>query len=275
MHPKLSKNCGISRKRNISTILFRLFKERLFVYLSRFCEVRYCIVRHCAFLIGYGHSSGDPSAPPQTVEQAIRLLRSPPPWQRNMEAVLGALEASPGVADWPAPETELEDQLFTAATLVFVEPGRAQQARRALRQVLGGRRLEHLLGLLAFIRTAHYWTVLHPDIQNEEDVLDLLKLNEDLARLLLEDPEAARCDLGSRLFSELEDLRGLHEREELKKAKRALEAQVEQKELLMREVNHRVKQSTIVSSILHLQVSQDQGREATDACAALPPASWR
>jgi len=35
-----------------------LFKERLFVYLSRFCEVRYCIVRHCAFLVGYGHSSG-------------------------------------------------------------------------------------------------------------------------------------------------------------------------------------------------------------------------
>ena len=29
-----------------------LFKERLFVYLSRFCEVRYCIARHCAFLVG-------------------------------------------------------------------------------------------------------------------------------------------------------------------------------------------------------------------------------
>src|SRR6476620_8391105 len=38
-----------------------LFKERLFVYLSRFCEVRYCIARHCAFLVGRGHSSGDPS----------------------------------------------------------------------------------------------------------------------------------------------------------------------------------------------------------------------
>lgn len=37
-----------------------LFKERLFVYLSRFCEVRYCITRHFGFLIGLGHSSGDP-----------------------------------------------------------------------------------------------------------------------------------------------------------------------------------------------------------------------
>jgi hypothetical protein len=29
-----------------------LFKERLFVYLSRFCEVRYCITRHVGFLWG-------------------------------------------------------------------------------------------------------------------------------------------------------------------------------------------------------------------------------
>ena len=29
-----------------------LFKERLFVHLSRFCPVRYCIVRHVGFLIG-------------------------------------------------------------------------------------------------------------------------------------------------------------------------------------------------------------------------------
>src|SRR6185295_15482543 len=50
-----------------------LFKERLFVYLSRFCEVRYCVLRHCAFLVGYGHSSGDPSVAVQSIEQAIKL----------------------------------------------------------------------------------------------------------------------------------------------------------------------------------------------------------
>ena len=37
-----------------------LFKERLFVFLSRFCPVRYCIVRHCGFLVGYGARSGRP-----------------------------------------------------------------------------------------------------------------------------------------------------------------------------------------------------------------------
>jgi hypothetical protein len=60
-----------------------LFKERLFVYLSRFCEVRYCIARHCAFLVGRGHSSGDPSVAVQSIEQAIKLLKTPPPWDRD------------------------------------------------------------------------------------------------------------------------------------------------------------------------------------------------
>ena len=166
-----------------------LFKERLFVYLSRFCEVRYCVLRHCAFLVGYGHSSGDPSVPPQSIAQAIRLLSAPSPWQRNLDAVFGALATGAVGEEWPLPETELEDHLFSAATLVFVEPGRAHRARQALRRALGGRRFEHLMGLLAFIRTAHYWTVTHPDLPSEDDIRELLSSNDELARLLLQDPE--------------------------------------------------------------------------------------
>ncbi|HZA56086.1 MAG TPA: hypothetical protein VE616_17720, partial [Candidatus Udaeobacter sp.] len=85
-----------------------LFKERLFVYLSRFCEVRYCIVRHCGFLIGRGHSSGDPLVQIQTVAQAIKLLKTPTPWQRDLNAVLLLLEARSTRIDWPEPETDLE-----------------------------------------------------------------------------------------------------------------------------------------------------------------------
>ena len=179
---------------------------------------------------------------------------------------MAALEAGPRNLDWPTAETELKSSYFTAASLVFVEPARSERARRALGHALGGRRFEYLLGLLAFIRTTHYWTMIHPDLAFEEDVLELLNAHEELARLLLQDPEAARCDMGARLFGELEDLRGLQERHELEKAKRALEAQVEQKELLMKEANHRVKNSLqIVSSILKLQVPHTQSPEAADA----------
>ena len=250
-----------------------LFKERLFTYLSRFCEVRYCIARHCAFLVGYGHSSGDPSAPPQTVEQAIRLLMKQTPWQRDIDGILSALEAAPAAVDWPLPETDLEDQVFSAASVVFVEPARSDRARRALRHVLGGRRFEYLLALLAFIRTAHYWTVIHPDLILEEDVNHLLATEEELARLLLQDPEAARCDMGVRLFSELEDLRALNERRELERANKELELLVGQKDILLKEVNHRVKNGLqVVSSILQLQIPHTANPEAA---AALREAAGR
>lgn len=250
-----------------------LFKERLFVYLSRFCEVRYCIVRHCAFLLGYGHSAGDPGAPVQTVEQAIRLLTRPTPWERGPDAAAAALASCAPCIDWPDPESDMEDRLFSAATLVFVEARSSDEARKALRHALGGRRYEHLLGLLAFIRTAHYWTMLHPHLPFEEDAQEVLKVNEKLTELLLHDPEAARCDLGQRLFAELEELRGLNERRELERAKDTLEAEVLQKELLLKEVNHRIKNSLqIVSGILHLQGMNAQSPEAS---AALQIASAR
>ena len=56
-----------------------LFKERLFVHLSRFCPVRYCIVRHVGFLIGRGHPAGSAAAVPETVEQVVQLLERPVP----------------------------------------------------------------------------------------------------------------------------------------------------------------------------------------------------
>ena len=71
-----------------------LFKERLFVFLSRFCQVRYCIVRHCGFLVGYGHASGDAGAGPQTIEQAVKLLKVPPPWRRPLDPIYHGLAAN-------------------------------------------------------------------------------------------------------------------------------------------------------------------------------------
>ncbi len=249
-----------------------LFKERLFVYLSRFCEVRYCILRHCAFLLGYGHSSGDPTVDVETIAQAIQLLKKQTPWQRSDQSWLAALESRSDLKDWPGSGTELEDQIFCAAATVFVEPGRAERPRRALRHALGGKRYEYLMGLLAFIRTAHYWTVVHPGLAPEDDVRVYLSVNEELARLLLEDPEAARCDMSTRLFSELTELRELQERRELEAANRALEARVDEKEMLLKEVNHRVKNSLqIVSSILHLQISE----MSPEAAAAMRSASAR
>ena len=228
-----------------------LFKERLFVYLSRYCEVRYCIVRHCGFLIGLGHSSGDPLVQVESVAQAIKLLQTPTPWERDLNAVLLPLEAISTRIDWPEPETDLEDCLFAAATVVFVEPLRSDRERAALRNALGGQRFEHLMGLLTFIRTAHYWTKVHPNLGFEDDVRQMLDQQEDLTRLLLEDPEAARCEMGVRLLDELNLLRDLNERHELEKANQALEERYHEVEIELAHVNRVTTMGQLAVSIAH------------------------
>jgi len=167
-----------------------LFKERLFVFLSRFCPVRYCIIRHCGFLVGYGQSAGDPMAPVQTIEQVIRLLKTPPPWRRQLEPIYEKLEGLNEPIEWPEIDSEMEDHLVAAAAVIFVEPAKAERARAALRQALGGNRFEYLLALLAFIRTAHFWTVVHPGLELEDDVRQLMSSHKELASLLLQDPES-------------------------------------------------------------------------------------
>ena len=93
------------------------------------------------------------------------------------------------VIDWPDPESDAEDWIFAMSALIFVEPTKSERALQVLRQTLGARRLEYLLALLAFIRTAHYWTETHPALEIEQDVRDLMALHEELASLLLQSPD--------------------------------------------------------------------------------------
>jgi hypothetical protein len=132
-----------------------LFKERLFVYLSRFCEVRYCITRHVGFLLGLGRSAGDPSAQPMTIGQVVRLLQRPVPTAECTAAALARLEAIAEPIEWPSPETSHDEDLLSSATVLFLQPARATRAKRALRIALGGEKFELLIGLLTFIRSAH------------------------------------------------------------------------------------------------------------------------
>jgi signal transduction histidine kinase len=221
-----------------------VFKERLFVWLSRFCPMRYCIVRHVGFLLGGGHGrpAGDAAAGPQTIDEVIELLRRPSPWKRDMALVYASLEAAPSAVErWPAPGSRLEDEIFACGAVMFVEPARCDSARRALVRTLGLREYELFSGCLAFIRTAHYWTMLHPEIESEEDMLELMRGHEELAQLLLEDPEADRCEMGERMFGELARLRELNERQELRKSKQALEEKDRQKDQFIAVLAHELR----------------------------------
>jgi signal transduction histidine kinase len=71
----------------------------------------------------------------------------------------------------------------------------------------------------------------------------LLELRDhaQLARLLMEDPEADRYEMSARLFDELAALRELHEREELTKARDALEEKDRQKDQFIAILAHELR----------------------------------
>jgi PAS domain S-box-containing protein len=188
-----------------------LFKERLFVHLSRFCEVRYCIVRHVGFLIGEGHPAGDASALPQTIEQVLTVLQRPLPDADGLSRCFQRLESYGQPVEMPEPETQLEGDLFDALTIMFVEPARSERARRAVTCAFGESRFEILTAFLAFVRTAHYWTETHPTLPYEPDMLAVMAKHGELARLLLDRTEAENVKAGDafrRTLAELQEIRG-------------------------------------------------------------------
>ncbi|HKQ77080.1 MAG TPA: PAS domain S-box protein [Blastocatellia bacterium] len=185
------------------------FKERLFTWLSRFCVVRYCVARHCAFLLGRGHVAGDPSAPQLSADQALALLKEPMPAKEELPEYLRALEATPApLDDWPDFDSDLGRRLRVACAAAFLDPSQATPWLQALRRLLGPQRFEQLMLFLAFVRNAHFWTEVHPELAFDPDVEEMLREQEALVEpLLLGGDEAVRWELGQRLYDELQSLR--------------------------------------------------------------------
>ncbi|MCO4754971.1 MAG: HAMP domain-containing histidine kinase, partial [Bacteriovoracaceae bacterium] len=121
---------------------------------------------------------------------------------------------------------EMETAIFGCASEVFLSPEASSQFRLALKKALGPRNFDFLMGYLAFIRTAHFWTLTHPELDHDEDMNALLKNHEELSKGLLEDPEAGRCDFGQRFSKELSELR-----REKQTHEKLLEAQTKQIEM--------------------------------------------
>jgi len=191
-----------------------LFKERLFVYLSRFCEVRYCIARHVGFLAGLGRPAGDTECPPQSMAEIVRLLRRPLPRGQELERCLSACAEYRGALDeLPNADSEVEQAIFGLASHVFLQTTEAPACLDALRSLLGERRLQYLVLFLAFVRTAHYWPKLHPELTLEEDIKQLLATHGALAECVLNHPDAVSDGVSRTLLDELASLRRQTERD--------------------------------------------------------------
>jgi PAS domain S-box-containing protein len=199
---------GFAQAAYLDNPLPSLFKERLFVHLSRFCEVRYCIARHVGFLLGLGRPSGDSKSPTQTVADVVRLLQRPFPRGEQLgDFVSLAQGRKTPLEELPSADSEMEEAIFAFAGHVFLQTPDASSSLRLLSELLGEVRLQYLILFFAFIRTAHYWTKVHPELAFEDDIKDLLFAHETLATCILSDPETPSGVVSQTILDELPLLR--------------------------------------------------------------------
>ena len=199
---------GFAQVAYLDNPLPSVFKERLFVHLSRFCAVRYCIARHVGFLVGLGHPAGDQDARTQSIVEIVNLLRRPFPRGPDLQGRLYLCGASIApLVEMPSADTEIEDAIFTLASHVFLQTSDTPVCIDAIERLLGAVRFQYLLLLLTFVRAAHYWTTVHPEIEFEDDIKQLLATHEALASCILQDPEAGADLVAQSLLDELPALR--------------------------------------------------------------------
>jgi PAS domain S-box-containing protein len=199
---------GFAQAAYLDNPLPPVFKERLFVHLSRFCAVRYCIARHTGFLIGLGRPAGDKDARAESIVDVVKLLRRPLPRGPELESRLSFYSKCPApLVEMPTADTQMEEGLFSLASHVFLQTADAPECLDALERLLGTVRLQYLLLFLAFVRAAHYWTKVHPEIQFEDDIKQLLATQEALASCILDDPEASADKITQSILDEVPVLR--------------------------------------------------------------------
>jgi PAS domain S-box-containing protein len=198
---------GFAQAAYLDNPLPSVFKERLFVHLSRFCGVRYCIARHVGFLVGLGRPAGEPTVRAQSVEEVVKLLRRPFPRGQELQSRLSMCAACPApMVEMPMPDTQMEDAIFLLAAHVFLKTSDYLLCLDALARLFGPTRLQYLLLFLAFVRAAHDWTETHPEIALEDDINKLLATHEALADCILKAPEA-KDSISESLLNELPALR--------------------------------------------------------------------
>jgi hypothetical protein len=118
--PNITENLwGFAQFASLDNPLPSLLKERLFVYLSLFCSVRYCLARHLGFLLGLGYPAGDPQCQPQSIDEVLPLLRRDLPFDSDLNQHIALCEGL-GVVSLPLePDSAKKEQSLLALHTSF------------------------------------------------------------------------------------------------------------------------------------------------------------
>ncbi|HYO56612.1 ATP-binding protein [Archangium sp.] len=160
-----------------------LFREKLFAYLSRYCMVPYCIVCHSCALRPLGMKAAE----------VLELLESLPPAQRAIDEALTRMDAvGEASGDWPAPSSDLEENLFRCSVFLFVHQSQSERCWERVHRLLSPVLYGHLAAFLAYVKACHLWVEAHPELSYEADQ----RAREHLGALLQEEPRLRHFFIG-------------------------------------------------------------------------------
>ncbi|WNG32517.1 PAS domain-containing protein [Archangium violaceum] len=173
-----------------------LFREKLFAYLSRYCEVPYCLVCHSCALRPLGMKGAE----------VLELLEALPPAHGAIDETLARMETlGEATGTWPEPGSALEEDLFRCCVFLFVQQTQVERCRERVRRLLGPVLYAHLTLFLAYVKSCQLWVDAHPELSYEEDP----RAREHLGPLLREEPR-----LGTFFATYGERVRGEREQRE-------------------------------------------------------------
>ena len=222
-----------------------LFKEKLATYLSRFCRVPYCLICHSCTL----HSLG------LRAREVLELLEAPPPVEIEIDQHLRRLAAQPGLLTlWLEPNSTLEESLLYCSIFIALEPDQADHCRKELCRLLGSVNYQHLVTLIAYIKTCHVWMETHPEVAYETDK----RVQDNLSALLEDEPNLTHFfrNYNQRVKRESQSrAEQVAELADRQRQEEALQQQAE-REHLVAEIAQRIRRSLNLEEILSTTVSE-------------------
>lgn len=111
-------------------------------------------------------------------EDVVNTLRSRLPSYTEVSRSLCILaEVQAPFDQW---EEDAEDALFPCLAAVFLRTEGAAESENELRRLFGAALYDRLVWFLGFIRTAHFWTETHPELELEADARELFDEHPEL-----------------------------------------------------------------------------------------------
>ncbi len=138
-----------------------LLKEKLSAYLSRYCAVPYCMICHSCSLHPLGVKA----------REVLELLESSPPMETDINKHLRLLAAeSENLKNLAQLNSTVEESLLACAVFIGLEQfialkiEQSEYCRTELRHLLGSANYQHIVLLIAYIKTCHTWMEAHPEV---------------------------------------------------------------------------------------------------------------